>query len=311
MKHPVSHQQARPHSTRHIALRVAVTAMALGTLLAWLVIVPGYKDLSVPVKWDAPQGWMVVGTPPEALRVTVSGPRVLLFGLENRSITFSPCGQPPQEGLLRALVTAQCMSGLPWGVRLASSNPATVRFRVERELDKITPVVVELAGEPALGYTVTEIRAEPVRVALAGPRSTMAKLDMIRTVPVEISGAKEKIVREIPLALPKSVLRKGKSGPVRVDISIEPKTSIRELKKIPITGINAKKGYVIRPGFITLSVWGSQEAMDSLSVANDVKVYIDLEGLAPGIYARAARIQIPLALTLLDAEPEVFTVRVQ
>lgn len=51
--------------------------------------------------------------------------------------------------------------------------------------------------------------------------------------------------------------------------------------------------------------------IEKLSTTEDVEVFLDLKDLKPGVYVRHATIRLPVNITLVDVEPEIFTVKLE
>lgn len=67
------------------------------------------------------------------------------------------------------------------------------------------PVSVATSGQPAAGYTVTGMTANPANVSVAAPQSVLSALGNIETQSVDISGAKANVTAQEPLVLPSGV----------------------------------------------------------------------------------------------------------
>ena len=50
--------------------------------------------------------------------------------------------------------------------------------------------------------------------------------------------------------------------------------------------------------------------IDKLHGGKGLQVYVDLKGLKPGVYKKRATITLPVKTTLIDAEPEIFKVKI-
>ncbi len=300
----------RRHPARRLVLPGILVLMLLSGLVFWLAAAPYEKELLVPVSWRIDQGWTVVSSSTESVHVKIQGPRLLLSGIAEKGIAFTPLLSPKTQGPLTVPVTARDMH-LPKGVRLLSALPEKLVLRVAKEIEKDVNVVVALTGEPVAGYTITRISAEPDRVLLRGPEQALNPMTTVETVPVDVEKATETLIRKAPLSLPETVQALSLSSPIEVTVAIEKIKDIRELAAVPVSGKNARGRFSIQPDTIELRVQGTVQALESLDVSQDIEVFMDMEGLAPGVYVRRAVIRLPLSLTLAGSSPEVFTVRVK
>jgi YbbR domain-containing protein len=76
---------------------------------------------------------------------------------------------------------------LPRGVRLVRAVPSQVRFDLERRAEATVPVTVRIAGEGHDGYYVASQHVQPVRLAIAGPASHVARVTHATTDAVDVS----------------------------------------------------------------------------------------------------------------------------
>jgi len=257
-----------------------------------------------------PAGFILIEGPVKQVELRVRGPKALIQALSERDVTYRPALEGDLAGVVQVPVRTRDIH-LPSAVAVVEANPSFLTFTLDEELEKEVPVMVVLAGQPAGGYTVVETRVEPERVLLKGPGGTLKRVHVAVTKPVNVSQLQAVVKREIPLDLDESVEVVSTAGPVRVTVIVEVEMTVRELQGIPVKGLNASGEYVIIPEKIDLQVKGPVRTLEDLLRREKVEVFVDLEGLSTGVYTRRATIKLPVDTTLLDASPEVFTVRIQ
>jgi len=96
---------------------------------------------------------------------------------------------------------------------------------------------------------------------------------------------------------------------VEVEIIVKEKL-VEKWLNIAIQATGGNYRYVITPASIEILIRGPMNTLKKLAQDNGIQVYVDLEGLKPGTYVRRAVIKPPLNTTLVEAKPEVFTVKV-
>jgi YbbR domain-containing protein len=92
-------------------------------------------------------------------------------------------------------------------------------------------VRVDLAGEPAAGFVLENVEVVPNRVWLTGARSQVLRLSEVVTEPVDVSGMKESVEREVTLFLPAGNVSMENNEPVKVVVHINPQRDV-----VPETG---------------------------------------------------------------------------
>jgi len=79
---------------------------------------------------------------------------------------------------------------MPRWVRPVDVTPAEVRLVLDETTERALDVEARLTGEQELppGYVVERVVIKPTRVMLRGPRSRLAQLAKILTLPIDVSG---------------------------------------------------------------------------------------------------------------------------
>ena len=60
-----------------------------------------------------------------------------------------------------------------------------------------------------------------------------------------------------------------------------------------------------------LTIKGGHDILNRKEIKNKIKVSIDVKGLKSGVYVRRAVIDLPLELIMTNAQPEIFTVKIE
>ncbi len=89
---------------------------------------------------------------------------------------------------------------LPREVHVTNLAPPSVTVTVERIARKRVPIVAMLVGIPAPGYKVGEVKSKPSSIEVVGAESEVKAVHEVQTEPVDVSGAKESLLRQVALA---------------------------------------------------------------------------------------------------------------
>jgi YbbR domain-containing protein len=85
-------------------------------------------------------------------------------------------------------------------------DPRSVDLAIEPKATKSLPVRARVVGTPAAGYVLDRAPdVEPDSVRVIGPAKLVGGIDTLYTVAVDITGEREKIQRQVALALPANV----------------------------------------------------------------------------------------------------------
>jgi YbbR domain-containing protein len=147
----------------------------------------------------------VIGRPPERVGVKIRGKwkDLIRLGLTSPylAVDLAQAGAGPFHTTITAEDVAQ--KGLPPELSKLVAvtevvEPRTVELTIEPKHTKRVRVVPLLAGAPAPGFRILgPIRVLPESVRVQGPRTILASLDSLNTLPIDITGEREKIQRQV------------------------------------------------------------------------------------------------------------------
>lgn len=83
-------------------------------------------------------------------------------------------------------------------VRIVQITPEEVTIELETRASRELPVTLEILGAPALGFNLDEPVLEPARVAVSGPQSLVADVDVVRAL-LDVTDANETISQDLAL----------------------------------------------------------------------------------------------------------------
>jgi YbbR domain-containing protein len=84
-------------------------------------------------------------------------------------------------------------------VKVKRIDPASIKVFLDESVSKSFRVTPFIIGEPAAGFEVKKTTVEPATVLVEGARTEMARMAVLRTEPVDISGLNTSINQSIRL----------------------------------------------------------------------------------------------------------------
>lgn len=99
-------------------------------------------------------------------------------------------------------------------------KPETVHLILtarQTEATKVLLISSKLSGHPAPGYVLVDSDISPAEVTVTGPPEVLAKTNLLRTDPMDITGATGDISRQIGYRAPRGLLIQ---GPTRAKVTI-------------------------------------------------------------------------------------------
>jgi hypothetical protein len=149
----------------------------------------------------------------------------------------------------------------------------------------------------ANGYLLTDLSVFPpiITVYSDDPELVNALPGIVETLPLELRGASEDISTRLALDLPPGISVVGEQS-VQVDVGISPIQSNLTLSniKVEVVGLADGLSAQISPFEVDVILSGPAPLLDSL-LLQDIRVIVDVVGLAPGIYQLKPRIEILVA----------------
>jgi len=208
--------------TTNIWLKLASLIMAIA--LWFFVILSGRSEVTmdVPVNFiNIPDKFEIVDYP-KTVSVTIEGQERLLKYLKPDEINAVLDISDARAGRSFYTISKKNIK-LPKSFLVSAINPESFSLTIERQLKKAVPVKPHIVGVPEKGYKITAIRVEPVTVILEGPESTVLKIDVVRTEPIDINGINSNLVYKANLNLTDTLIKKN-TNKVDIRLSVE-KTS--------------------------------------------------------------------------------------
>ncbi len=182
-------------------------ALLMAVFLWFFVQFRGQTEMTVEVEPEfvkLPSSLTVAEKRPNTLDVTLKGNELVLKRLKPGDIKI-----PLQ---LRDMETGRIFIPLgkddvhtPPHVSVVSVAPSGVWLYIEHKASVILPVEPDIKGRPAPGFTVYQVQITPDRAEAEGPKETLARLDSLKTEPLDISGASDTVDKDVDIKIPDDV----------------------------------------------------------------------------------------------------------
>ena len=198
-------------------------SIVLATLL-WVTISTQANSeigMNIPLEYrNIPSQMEVTGDTTNNVEVRLRGPATLIKEVSPRDVsaTVDLGGLGPGEKILQ--LTPQSVKS-PFGIDIVRVNPSQLRLNLERTMTKSVPVVVRVDGEPARGFTLDGMTANPSKVEIEGPESRVRAIESAPTAVLKIGGRNAAFGAALDLDLPDPIVRLQFHSPVEVRINIK------------------------------------------------------------------------------------------
>ncbi len=276
----------------------------------------GTKTLSVqPRPLGRPYaGYQLEPQTVDPRQVTVSGPQEQVDRVVSVVAEIDVEGkQTVQSGLVRprALDAAnQPISGLTFDPELVK-----ITAPIQQQLDyKTLALHVQLDGEPASGFRVTDINIDPTSLTVQGSPELLGELNVLETAPVSLAGVTQTVNSQVEIRLPPGVvLSPNQPTTVKVRVAVEELTArLTQSVRIRTVGLGSGLEALLNPDRIEVRVSGPFDALQDID-PNSFSVTVDLTGQGPGTFdveLTAANVVSPVGTRVLDFTPQRVTVTI-
>ena len=241
---------ARPFLVRVFVDELPIKVLSMVLALTLFMLVRNDKDASsgayVKVVYTLAEDRVLVSDPPLEVKVGVRGPWSKLQRLD-RAL------EPIHIDLTRVQTPDvridEDMIKLPAGVRVASIVPSEVHVATEPRAARDIPVQPILEGEPAEGYRVAKVTAEPAHVRVDGAKSAVDAMLRAPTRPLRVADARGPLDGSVALEPPPLHTRFVGAQAVTVTAEVLPAMVERSFDALPIkvTGLQRLEATVDPP----------------------------------------------------------------
>jgi len=292
--------------------------MVLAILVVWLLGLPqtvqslaaNEIEILIPVDpYKLPDGLTLAGPALKEIEIRVKGPSAELEAMRRNAPRY-PLDLSAVAVGTESIAINPDLIPVPGGVQITRVNPAYLSVKVDRLIKKQVPVKIAISGNPAGSYLINGTLARPSTMLICGPQTAVALIDEIYTKPIDVTARSESFKKEIAVDLAEGVETCSSSGIVLAEIYFAAKVATRQFAGIQVQGKNTPYGFSISPRTLTLVIKGPLNIINNIQPQKDIRVFVELQDLKPGVYVRRAAISLPVNTTLVNVEPELFTVKI-
>ena len=293
----------------HLGLKFLSIALAA---LLWLVVSGeqvAERSLRVPLEFtNLPSQLELVGDAPTLVDVRVRGSSGAVSRINTGDLVAVVDLRSARSGRRLFHVTGDEVRR-PFGVEVVQVNPGSVAMNFEVSSSKVVPVVPGIDGEPAKGFAVGAVTADPATVEVVGPASALQRLTEAITEPISVADASAPRNEMVTIGVADPLVRLRSPQSARVSVAITPAPVEWAVSQVPIKVRNGKAAAAILPGQVTVHAKGSREREQHDSAG--FEAFVDVEGLRPGQFTLPVRIVSPEGVGVTAVEPAQVRVRVR
>jgi YbbR domain-containing protein len=302
----------RYHPFRHLGLKIL--AIALASLL-WLTVAGEHvveRSLRVPLEFrNIPEALEIVGNAPDSVDVRVRGSSAVLSRIQTGEIAAALDLSNARAGSRLFHIRNDAIRA-PFGIEVAQITPATLALELEKSARRHVPVIPATEGDPAPGFVVGRITANPATVEIVGPDSRVRQVAEATTEPVSVKDARVRVRDGVTVGVVDPSVRLTQALRAEVIVEIWPAPVERQISDVPVRYRNLTQGLRanLSPQLVLVSVRGSQDALADLR-GDGVQAFVDLAGLGSGRYNLRVQVDPAESFGVVTIDPAIVSVTIR
>jgi YbbR domain-containing protein len=299
----------RYHPFRQLGLKLL--AIVLASVL-WLTVAGEHvveRSLRVPLEFrNIPEALEIVGDAPDSVDVRLRGSSAVLSRVQSGEIVAVLDLATARAGSRLFHIRADEVRA-PYGVDVAQVVPATLALELEKSARRRVPVVPAVEGDPAPGFVVGRVIADPASVEIIGPDSRVRQVAEATTEPVSVKDARARVRDGVTVGVVDSSVRLTQAQSAQVTVEIWPAPVERQLAEVPVRYRNLGSGLRanLSPQLARVTVRGAKDALAALR-ADSVETFVDLAGLGSGRYNLRVQVEPAESFGVVLIDPAVVAV---
>jgi YbbR domain-containing protein len=178
-----------------------ITAILLSILLWLFASSRGLSEiaLDVPLEFkDIPPGLELMNHSIKVVGVNIKGQERIIRTIRSSDIRAFVDLSKAKKGESIYSINKNNIK-LPPGVTATNITPSYVKVSIEESVTKTVEVRPIIIGIPGNGFYIKSISVFPERVMIDGARSRVNVVDTIKTEPLDITGIRETVSRDLEL----------------------------------------------------------------------------------------------------------------
>ncbi len=297
----------------HIGLKIVSVALAA---VLWVMVssqrASVERGLRIPLELqNLPENLEMVELPQESVDVRIRGTADALGRIAPGDLVASVDLSSAQSGRRLFHLTPERVKA-PFAVVVTQVTPSSVAIRFEQSATRIVPVTPSIEGEPAPGFIVGKITAEPAMVEVVGPESILRRVTEAITEPVWVGSARSEVRSNVVVGVADEGVRIKNAQTTVVSVGVVPAPAEKQLSNVPVRARNLANGLTakIAPSSVKVRVRGTHEAIAKIRDTSIV-AYVDLEGIAEGDYGLPVRLERIADLGVDQLDPTIVSIHVE
>ncbi len=259
---------------------------------------------------NQPEELTITNNVPSFLDLRLRGSHSFIKGLNPKEMAVQIDISNVTSGSNIYPITADLIN-TPRGATVTRINPSYITLEVEKLVQKRVSLKADLIGSPAAGFFMESVKLTPSSIEISGAKSELKSIRLLKTGTVDISEANKDILKTVPIDISGKKIRLVKNEPVTVKVVIKEVLKKLEIKKIVPKAINLDPRYkvTLSPKLMHILVEGPKSIVSTLK-ERGVDITVNAIDLRTGRHKRPAQVNLPGNVKLLYSYPKEISLKV-
>jgi hypothetical protein len=270
---------------RHFGLKVLSVGLAL---MLWMVVSGEEmveRGLRVPLELQQfPSGLELHDDAPSVVDVRVRGTSGALSRISPGDIVAVLDLRGARAGRRLFHLTPEQVHA-PFGIEVVQVTPPSIAMVFEPSASRQVAVAPDIEGNPAPGFVIGKVVADPPTVEMVGPAGAVERVPDAITEPISVEGARESVRENVTIGFldPAVRLKIPQSADVVVNIMPGPEERLIRGRPVHLRNLTEDLTAEAVPPVVDVRLRGSHDAVSRVD-ADDVAAFVDLARLGVGQY---------------------------
>ncbi|MEE4243531.1 MAG: CdaR family protein [Desulfopila sp.] len=212
------------------------------------------KNITVPIEViNLPSDLIISNKYKRDIDVTVRGPRSLIVEMgksqEARQIDLSKAtpGTKVEEISVASVPVSR-------GVEVLRVQPSSIILSLDKLIKKEIQINAVTTGSVMPGYVLQNLQIDPKSITIAGPQTILSRVDVLKTVPININGLSESVQLQIPLELDAILVDLIGETSVTADLTIGYDSVEKTISKVPVSVVVGGFLQEVKPPVVSVTL---------------------------------------------------------
>lgn len=255
----------------------------LFAILIWFIVTKEEKSiltLTVPLELKNLSNNLIISNNyPGKIDLRIQGSKSVLGDLTLGDVSVSLDLSKSQIGAGRYFIRSENVKH-PFGTEILLIDPSIIRLNVQKKIEKMVPVLLNIKGKPKKGYQITGTTADPKAITVVGPEKEIETIKRIVTEPIDVENKDKTFSTEVPLIILSSHISFLTTDKIKAEIQIGETDIARKLSNISVKIVPSNFKIDFNPKTIDIILEGPQSTINGLD-AKKISAEIDISRLDP------------------------------